>query len=138
MVLQGFAHLIKENLREFDFIARFGGEEFIILFNKTSEKTALKIVEQMLNNIRSHPLTKVDEAEIFITFSAGIAAWQKGLTKQEWIERSDQLLYQAKQAGRNRCMTWSNPNIDITLKSGSGERSKRVLIPSKIKKQLKM
>lgn len=138
MVLQGFAHLIKENLREFDFIARFGGEEFIILFNKTSEKTALKIVEQMLNNIRSHPLTKVDEAEIFITFSAGIAAWQKGLTKQEWIERSDQLLYQAKQAGRNRCMTWSNPNIDITLKSGSRERPKRVLIPSKIKKQFKM
>ncbi len=107
LVLRGVSRLLKEKLREFDLVARYGGEEYIIAFVKTPERTALKIMDQVLNNIREESLAVVGGEEIHITFSAGITAWEKGLSMEDWIERADQLLYQAKEAGRNRCVVRS-------------------------------
>jgi two-component system cell cycle response regulator len=46
--------------------------------------------------------------KIQITFSAGISAWRKGLSMKDWMDETDQLLYQAKEEGRDRCVAWSS------------------------------
>ncbi len=108
LVLRGVSRLLKEKLREFDLVARYGGEEFIIAFVKTPERTTLQIMDQVLNHIREQSLAVVGGEEIHVTFSAGITTWEKGLSMEDWIERADQLLYQAKVAGRNRCVICSS------------------------------
>jgi len=105
LVLQEIARILKDNLRISDLIARFGGEEFVLIFEKTTEKIASLMMDMLLQKVREHCMATVNGQKIYVTFSAGIASWEMGLTKDEWIERADQLLYYAKESGRNRCVT---------------------------------
>jgi len=106
IVLKGIAEFLVKHLRESDVVARFGGEEFIIFFDNTSDKTAAAIMETLLDKVQQHCLAHVDDLPICVTFSAGVAAWRKGLSQTEWIDHADQALYHAKQSGRNRCVRW--------------------------------
>lgn len=103
-VLQNIAGILQLNVREVDIVARFGGEEFIIILPEANKKEAHKIAERIrikvedynFINKKSHPNEKV-------TLSLGlISCFQESITPQGLIYKVDQALYQAKRKGRNR------------------------------------
>jgi diguanylate cyclase (GGDEF)-like protein len=77
--------------RDSDLLARFGGEEFILMLPDTSDQTALDILARLR---ATTPLGQ--------SFSAGLATWDHMETSDELIARADLALYQAKDEGRNR------------------------------------
>tara|TARA_R110002167_G_scaffold163319_1_gene360172 strand:- start:7563 stop:8606 length:1044 start_codon:yes stop_codon:yes gene_type:complete len=103
LVLRQVGALLQQQVGERELAVRFGGEEFVLLlcgpaasFAVRAEKIRIKIQELVLLSKRDHkPLQR-------ITASFGVAIEQGGEERQEWLERADALLYQAKNSGRNR------------------------------------
>lgn len=108
VILQELTSAVKKQLRQSDLFARFGGEEFIIFMQNTNEYEASMIMKRTLAEIRKRTLATVDKGNIQITFSVGVAQYEHGMTLKEWIKRADQLLYKAKEKGRNQVVSWSN------------------------------
>lgn len=124
LVLQAMAHTLQENVRSTDLVARFGGEEFVIIFPNTTARQAAELIQGILNKIRRSPITEHEGQAYNITFSAGIAQWQPCSDVQKWIKSADDTMYKAKEQGRNRCLVF-----DHTLeKAFLNEIRKRILI----------
>ncbi len=100
-VLQLVAKELKERLRNTDFIARFGGEEFVVLLPETTAEDASKVMDKLRNHIRNLPFHFRGEP-VTVTFSAGLAEFTAGDSEETVFERADRALYQAKDAGRDR------------------------------------
>jgi diguanylate cyclase (GGDEF)-like protein len=100
-VLIFIAKLLKKTLRDGDRVYRFGGEEFIILLNRTDSAGAQLIAERLLNLCRNNkPLFQ--NQQITVTLSIGLTKIVEGDTMDEIINRSDIALYRAKNNGKNR------------------------------------
>jgi diguanylate cyclase (GGDEF)-like protein len=108
------ASLLKESLRQHDIVARFGGEEFIVVLPKTILKNAVVIAERIRRSIEATPLSGTD-GKVSLTVSLGIAAipaiWPE--SKEELIKCADTALYEAKGKGRNRVCFYVAPNTAI-------------------------
>ena len=100
-VLILLAKLFKSSIREYDRAYRYGGEEFLILFNRATKEEAAKVAERIMNAVRNNKLIYKNQV-IRITLSMGLTEHQKGDTIESLIERADAALYQAKQEGKNR------------------------------------
>lgn len=98
-VLEGYARLMQENTRSEDLVARFGGEEFIILLDLTDTKEALHFAERIRTTLSRTDL--MDNGE-FITASFGVSRYIRGEGRDAFIKRADTALYEAKTTGRNR------------------------------------
>ncbi|MCH2240967.1 MAG: GGDEF domain-containing protein, partial [Aquabacterium sp.] len=98
-VLRHFAQVARKNLRQTDVIARWGGEEFLVLLPDTGGEQGIQGVQRMRASLEEGPL--VEKPEVKVTFSAGLTEFQPGETLEQAIERADQALYQAKARGRN-------------------------------------
>jgi diguanylate cyclase (GGDEF)-like protein len=99
-VLQWMTGKIKEMLRDVDITARYGGEEFIILLPETDRKNAKIAAERLRLFFVQTPFHKSDPA-IHITLSIGMAVLRNNEKLDNFINRCDQALYQAKNNGRN-------------------------------------
>lgn len=88
-------------LRAPDLLARWGGEEFLLLMPDTTPEEATKVLER-LRQALAQPEPWSERPELKLTFSAGFTAYQAGETMQQALTRADDALYQAKQQGRNR------------------------------------
>ena len=100
--LQHISNIIKGSVRESDTVARFGGEEFVVLLPRTSEASARVLAEQVRHNIENLPLT-LDKNQIEMTASCGFS--QFSLSEKNvgaTLKRADDGLYQAKNLGRNQ------------------------------------
>ena len=97
-VLQQFSVLLSENCRPYDFIGRYGGEEFIIGLPNTDSHEALSIAERIRGNIETSHLTYNDCPLINVTASFGIATLDYDRIEDidSIISRADKALYQAK------------------------------------------
>lgn len=102
VVLKGLGQFLTKNLRPTDFLARLGGEEFVILFPDTPEQQAGEIMSRVLQTINITPIAELEGSPFFITFSGGVVQWQSGMTAKQMLEGADEGLYKAKQNGRNR------------------------------------
>jgi len=100
-VLIRLAQTVKKSVRETDVFARWGGEEFVILFKNTPIEKAKTISEKLRNKIEKnkHPIAG------HITASFGITQYVDGDTIKSIFKRCDDALYIAKQNGRNRVET---------------------------------
>jgi diguanylate cyclase (GGDEF)-like protein len=99
-VLRSFADLARRKLRETDALARWGGEEFLLLMPDTTVDQALLVVQRMRAGLTD--LHVADTLpELRLTFSAGLTEFQFDEALETTIERADRLLYQAKSEGRN-------------------------------------
>lgn len=93
--------VVKETLRPTDVIARFGGEEFVIILPATGIEEGLKTMTRLQRELTKKYFLHKNE-KVLITFSAGIALRQPEESADAIISRADQALYKAKTAGRNR------------------------------------
>jgi len=102
-ILKEFTKTITHNLRPYDVLGRYGGEEFMIILDSVSKETALIIVERILNDVRQKNYTYGDDTICF-TFSAGISDCkdvEENFTVEKLVEKADNRLYSAKHSGRN-------------------------------------
>ena len=102
--LKALAARVRAALRPGDHVARFGGEEFVLLLPDTPLEQAQQTLTQLQRELTAS-LFLYEGREVFITFSAGVTAWRSGETMDAAIERADAALYDAKRAGKNRTFT---------------------------------
>jgi len=106
LLLKELATLLKESVRETDMVARFGGEEFIILLPETSKEQSFKLAENLRLRIKNHvfPLEEKQPGKD-LTVSIGVASYPSKtiVSPDTLLEKADQALYKAKKGGRNRC-----------------------------------
>lgn len=102
-VLKLIAKLISTRLRNVDFAARFGGEEFVILMPETEPEQAKSVLEKIRKVIGKTPF-RFKDSPVQITISFGIAGFGAKDSVESAFERADKALYTAKKEGRNRCV----------------------------------
>jgi diguanylate cyclase (GGDEF)-like protein/PAS domain S-box-containing protein len=104
-VLRNFGDLLRRQHRAFDIVARFGGEEFIVVLTRVDHEAATTAIERLLEATRELD-TRFEDESLAFTVSAGLA-WSNEcdpghLTPETLINRADDRLYRAKAQGRDR------------------------------------
>lgn len=100
-VLKMMSKEMKKVSRGSDYLARFGGEEFILLLPQTALDEAFSAVDKIRQRIESRPF-HFQNKPVPITISAGVAQLQNDEGTDHWINRADSALYISKQEGRNK------------------------------------
>jgi diguanylate cyclase (GGDEF)-like protein/PAS domain S-box-containing protein len=99
-LLQDFAARLRSSVRATDTVARFGGDEFVVLLEDVKERGhAVRIVEKVVQDARQ-ALT-LEDHEVVATVSVGVAYSDADVDPEELLKRADAALYEAKGAGRN-------------------------------------
>ena len=98
-VLREISALVRDNIRENDTFARWGGEEFMVLSAKSTMKRTKRVAERLRTAIAEFSFTGVPRQ---ITSSFGVAIHVEGETSEEMVKRVDEGLYEAKDTGRNK------------------------------------
>lgn len=97
-VLQALTSLLQNRLRGTDALARWGGEEFIVLCPNTDRSTAAVLAERLRHQIERASFPVIGQ----LTVSIGAAECHASDTWEEWFQRADEALYRAKAGGRNQ------------------------------------
>ena len=105
-VLVAFSRLVESMVRQGDLIGRYGGEEFLLVLPMTGLAAALQLAERIRTSLTDKPLVEQPVMHA-VTASFGIAQIRSGESIDDWLLRSDQALYVAKEHGRNCVMEWS-------------------------------
>ncbi|WEK30933.1 MAG: diguanylate cyclase [Candidatus Pseudomonas phytovorans] len=100
-VLKIVADQLRKRLRGRDFIARFGGEEFVLLLPQTPPAAAAQVAEVLRAAVEACPFHFKGE-RVVITTSIGLGAFRSGERGDQVLKRADAALYRAKEQGRNR------------------------------------
>ena len=98
------ANVVRNTLRPTDTVARFGGEEFVIVFAETEVKQAVEVMKRLQRELTKKFFLH-DNERLLITFSAGVAALKDGESQEAVLARADKAMYQAKLQGKNRVVT---------------------------------
>jgi diguanylate cyclase (GGDEF)-like protein len=102
-VLREVAKLMRERLRQSDVLARWGGEEFLIML-PDSDAHAAKLVAEVLRHSIEQKIMQCSGEDVSVTMSMGVAEHQANNTLNASLKAADEALYQAKEGGRNRVM----------------------------------
>ncbi len=97
-VLKSLTALTSATIRGLDIFARWGGEEFLILIDSTTLAEASQMADHLRKTIKNYEFPDVKN----VTCSFGVTVYHPGETAEEFINRADSALYQAKETGRNR------------------------------------
>ncbi len=105
-VLKAVASRMEDCLREYDYIGRYGGEEFLVVLDNVSNEIATKTAERLRSSVSADTITFASK-QLAVTISAGVAVVENcsNIDPDEIISAADQELYKAKLNGRNRVET---------------------------------
>ncbi len=110
-VLQEVSDLLRLHLPQEEFLARWGGEEFLIIFPNQSIEAAMQLCDDIREKIIHHEC----DTPIDITVSFGVAEYQLGCEHNSFIARADSALYQSKKSGRNQVSQYTEGSHAQTL-----------------------
>ncbi|MGA9046482.1 diguanylate cyclase [Sulfuricurvum sp.] len=96
-VLKKLAHILTKGIRKSDIVARWGGEEFVILLPDSELSAAEKLAETLRLKIAESDFKPI----IQVTCSIGVVQWNQGESSDHFLKRVDEKLYLAKESGRN-------------------------------------
>lgn len=116
--------LIQNNLRETDWVLRYGGEEFIVLLQDTGKEEAIILGERINTIISNHAKFPTNHAAEYRkwTVSIGISLIQKNDTVESLLERADKSLYFSKKSGKNcASLSYVNEFGDLSFKKVSSK-----------------
>ena len=122
LVLQSFADTVRHNVRDTDVLARWGGEEFVLMLCETQLDDARDLLERVRQAVEALEIPHAT-GTLHLTVSAGLALHLPGDTVVHTLERADQALYTAKALGRNR---WVVAPSGPQRPAGAGPLSARV------------
>lgn len=106
-VLKAIAEMLNKNLREVDTLARFGGEEFVVLLPDTDKAGALVVGEKLRRIVERERFDNQNGVTMSLTISAGIAVFpQDAKEMDDLIDHADVALYDAKDSGRNKVVLY--------------------------------
>lgn len=98
LVLQEIAKILTLTSRDSDIVARWGGEEFVIVLPNTNLEQASIVAQKVRISIMNHNFEKINK----LTCSSGVAHFHNSDTKSSFFKRADEALYRAKSLGKNR------------------------------------
>jgi diguanylate cyclase (GGDEF)-like protein len=101
LVLQAFADVLRDTLRDIDISSRWGGEEFLIVLPGTTLEGAIEAAERIRTSFAKLEL-QAEEATTRMTASFGVAGFVAGAAALELVGAADEALYEAKRRGKNR------------------------------------
>jgi diguanylate cyclase (GGDEF)-like protein len=100
-VLQAFADVLRDTVRDIDLAARYGGEEFAVLLPQTDLGGAERLAERLREVMEARQLTPHPGASFSVTSSFGVASFPEAPTPAALFAAADEALYRAKSAGKN-------------------------------------
>ncbi|HWW71354.1 MAG TPA: DUF484 family protein [Duganella sp.] len=122
-VLREVATRIKNELRASDALARFGGEEFVVLLIDANLESAAFVAERIRSSVAGTMIALSPELQLSVTVSIGVACLNPGdaegdplAVARAWIAQADTLLYAAKESGRNRVVSFPPATPDCLPK----------------------
>jgi diguanylate cyclase (GGDEF)-like protein len=104
LAIKALAEICNQALRPHDILARYGGEEFVLTLPHTDEAGARVVAERIRKAVEQLELASAS-GPVRFTVSIGLSIYKKDLSLEHILERADQALYKAKQAGRNRIVS---------------------------------
>jgi len=111
-VLSMLVRKAKETMRTNDLIARFGGEEFMILLPETPSSGAMIFAERFRELISRYELKSTSGEKFNITISIGISEYNAVNDIDAWLQEADEALYKAKNLGRNQSISYQQMSIE--------------------------
>lgn len=106
-IIKIVAKIIRQQIRDLDIPARWGGEEFTLLLANTHLKDALPICERLRLAVMNYDYSEIDES-FALTISLGLAQSGAGVDEQTLLANADRALYQAKRQGRNQVVIFTD------------------------------
>lgn len=103
LVLKSMAEMIKNRIRKIDTLARWGGEEFVLLLPDTPVENAARLAEELRESLSRMDIQGVGR----VTASFGVAGYCPGDSVDSLVNKADNMMYEAKAAGRN-CVSYMN------------------------------
>ncbi|MEH6823394.1 MAG: diguanylate cyclase [Motiliproteus sp.] len=122
-VLKMTATILTQYARPADTIARYGGEEFMIVLPGFSAEQSLPLAEQIRSAVEQQSTPSPQGAAIQVTTSIGLTEYRSGEALEATIERADNLLYKAKQQGRNQVLSSTDATNNSAQPSGSNSEN---------------
>jgi diguanylate cyclase (GGDEF)-like protein len=119
LVIKGLGEILKRQKRTTDLVARFGGEEFIVLCEQTDEKGAMLLAERIREELGKTRF-RTPSGTLGVTCSIGVSTFpQAGASWETLFKAADEALYVSKRSGRDRCTAWRPQR-----KAASGEKAR--------------
>ena len=115
--LRQFASILTDNCRGADIVARFGGEEFVIVLRDAGEAEGLLVAERLVARVRACPIMFEDHV-LHLTASFGVAALPPGGDMDRTIQQADRALYRAKNTGRDRACLFDPEHDNAAIPMG--------------------
>jgi diguanylate cyclase (GGDEF)-like protein len=123
-VLEQLAEILRRELRTTDIVARYGGDEFAIIFPETHLNLAIKVAERIRQEVEATPF-HVGDIELQLTASMGASVYMKTsvLDLEEFVDSVDKYLYEAKESGRNCICHIDYADLRKVTEIGADERA---------------
>lgn len=99
-VLKQVADVFSQGIRSTDLLVRIGGDEFLLVMDDTDQKSGRVLAERLCQAVDDMGIWS--DANTKLGVSIGLTQWKRGENLEEWMERADDILYNAKAAGRSR------------------------------------
>ncbi len=109
-VLRAFADNAEAVVRNVDYVARFGGEEFLLVVVEADETTAATVAQRLAERTRQMQMPGTDEP-FRLTVSVGVTRYRSGESIDDLLSRADTALYQAKSLGRDKVVIAPEPSV---------------------------
>ena len=110
-VLMDVSAMLREGMRGHGYACRFGGEEFLLVFENETPESAETILTEILETIRQHTVVYTYQ-EIKVTMSFGLTEGYTALSESALLKEADERLYYAKENGRNRIVAVSPGELE--------------------------
>ena len=99
-ILKRVAELTTENLKD-SFVCRYGGEEFVVVFNGDNFDAVIEELETFRKNIEKETF-EFENAKINLTITIGVSKYQDNISLEKWVELADEKMYFGKNNGKNK------------------------------------
>lgn len=111
-LIQEVANMITSNIRSTDICARYGGDEFVVMFNEADKEDIIKAIDRIITGMASTPFD-YEGTSITTTLSAGVAGYPSdGDDLRKIMANADEAMYVSKRSGKNRLTVFSDNMYD--------------------------